>query len=320
MTEHGLDLSTSRVLVTGSNGFLGQYMVPELGNTGATVISPPRAGWDLRDPHNVRLLYMRSRPDIVIHLAAKAGGIQANQDAPGMFFHDNLLMGMNVIEQARAYGKIKKLVIVGTVCAYPKNTPAPFQEQDIWAGYPEETNAPYGVAKRALLVMGQAYRQQYGMNIVHVLPANLYGPLDNFDPRTSHVVPALIRKLQDAVQQRADCITLWGTGDATREFLHAEDAAKGIAAAAAGYDSSMPLNLGTGIETHIRDLAAQIAKKSGYAGKVLWDGNKPTGQPRRVLDISRARDLLGWTAKIPLDTGLTQTVHWWSHKSRDLEE
>jgi GDP-L-fucose synthase len=300
-----------RVVVTGGAGFLGSFVVDGLRARGARHIIVPRsAEYDLVEMDAVRRLYRDAKPDLVIHLAAKVGGIGANRDNPGKFFYDNLMMGVQLIEEGRKVG-LRKLVAAGTICAYPKHAPVPFREDDLWNGYPEETNAPYGLAKKMLLVQSAAYREQYGTDTVVVFPVNLYGPRDNFDLHTSHVIPAMIRKVDEAMLAGAREVTLWGDGSPTREFLYVEDAAEGILDAAERYDSSDPVNLGSGQEISIRVLAEVIGKTMGYSGTFAWDTTKPNGQPRRALDVSRARARFGWTAKTPFDVGLGKTIAWW---------
>jgi GDP-L-fucose synthase len=299
-----------RVVVSGGNGFLGSFVVENLRSAGCREITVPRSHeYDLREKSEALRLFKDARPDVFIHLAAVVGGIGANRDNPGRFFYDNAAMGLNVIEGARVAG-IEKFVCAGTVCSYPKFTPVPFREENFWNGYPEETNAPYGLAKKMLLVQLQAYRQQYGMNGIYLTPVNLYGPRDNFDLETSHVIPALIRKCWEAKQARAAEILAWGTGSATREFLYAEDAAEAIVLAAEKYAKSDLVNLGSGEETSIRDLLEQIRSMVGYEGKVRWDATKPDGQPRRGLDTSRALAEFGWRAKTSLHDGLRKTIQW----------
>ncbi|WP_254508124.1 GDP-L-fucose synthase family protein [Anatilimnocola floriformis] len=306
-----MNWETTSVVVTGGAGFLGSFVVEGLRSRGCTNITVPRsASCDLRNRAEIRSLLEASRPDLIFHLAATVGGIGANQVNPGRFFFDNAVMGIELIEQSRQLG-IPKVVIVGTVCAYPKFTAVPFREDDLWDGYPEETNAPYGLAKKMLLVQAQAYRQQYGFNSIYLLPANLYGPRDNFEPASSHVIPALIRKCVEAKQQGQPAITLWGDGSATREFLYASDAAEGLLQAAEKYDGAEPVNLGTGNEISIRELAKLIAAEVGYLGSVEWDTSKPNGQPRRALDHQRAESLFGFRAATPLVVGLRQTVQWY---------
>jgi GDP-L-fucose synthase len=302
---------SERVTVTGGAGFLGGYVVEELRRRGATEIFVPRsADYDLVEMDAVKRLYRDARPTVVLHLAARVGGIGANQDNPGKFFYDNLMMGVQLIEAARHAG-VKKLVALGTICAYPKFCPVPFREEDIWNGYPEETNAPYGLAKKMLLVQSQAYREQYGLDSCVLFPVNLYGPSDNFDPRTSHVIPALIRKCIEARERGEKSIVVWGDGSASREFLHARDAAKGIVAASERYEKSDPVNLGAGFEILIRDLVPLVARLSRFRGDIVWDTTKPNGQPRRMLDTSRALREFGWKAHIPFEEGLAETVAWY---------
>jgi GDP-L-fucose synthase len=299
-----------RVAVTGGAGFLGRHVVERLRAGDATeVYVVRRARYDLTDASAVRDLYADVRPDVVIHLAGLVGGIQANRDQPGVFFHDNLLMGVQLIEGARRAG-VEKLVCLGTICAYPKLTPVPFREENLWNGYPEETNAPYGIAKKALLVQLQSYRRQYGFNGIYLLAVNLYGPGDNFDPRSSHVIPALIRKCVEAVAQGRREIEVWGNGSATREFLYVDDCARAILLAAERYDGPEPVNVGIGREIAIRDLVRLIAGRTGFEGEVRWDVTKPDGQPRRCLDTSRAERLFGFRATVPLEEGLRRTVEW----------
>ncbi len=305
--------SKMKYLITGGAGFLGQFIQRELASRG---IAPQdqiilrSKDCDLTRQDQVEALMRRSRPDVVLHLAARVGGIGANRENPGLYFYANMMMGANLIEAARQTG-IKKFVQVGTICAYPKFTPVPFHEDDLWNGYPEETNAPYGVAKKALLVMLQAYRQQYGLNGIYLLPVNLYGPGDNFDPQSSHVIPALIRKFVEAQQKGVGSIEAWGTGSASREFLHVEDCARGIVDAMLHYDGPDPVNLGAGREITIRDLTDLIARLADFKGDIRWDPSKPDGQPRRCLDTSRAEKLFGFKARISLEDGLLQTIHWY---------
>ncbi|ABS28618.1 GDP-L-fucose synthase [Anaeromyxobacter sp. Fw109-5] len=302
--------SNENVLVTGGAGFLGSFVVEELRRRGAQDIFVPRSrDYDLVRMEDVRRLYEDAKPTLVIHLAARVGGIGANRDNPGKFFYDNLMMGVQLIEVGRQVG-LKKLVALGTICAYPKFCPVPFREEDIWNGYPEETNAPYGLAKKMLLVQSQAYRQQYGFNSSVLFPVNLYGPRDNFDLHTSHVIPALIRKCVEARERGDEKIEVWGTGAASREFLHVRDAAEGIVAAAEKYDKSDPVNLGAGFEIKIRDLVPLVARLCRFEGQLVWDASKPDGQPRRMLDTSRAEREFGWKARIPFEDGLRETVEW----------
>jgi GDP-L-fucose synthase len=299
------------ILLTGGAGFLGRVVRAELDRRGSgPVTAPRRSDIDLTDQGAVMDLMNRVRPDLVIHLAAEVGGIGANRTNPGRYFYANMAMGLHLIEASRQAG-VGKFVQVGTVCSYPKLTPVPFREEHLWNGYPEETNAPYGIAKKSLLVMLQAYRAQYGFNGIFLLPANLYGPGDNFDPATSHVIPALIRRFVEARQGAASEVVLWGTGSPSREFLYVEDAARGIVDAAARYNEADPVNLGTGHEITIADLAAVVARLTGFEGNVSFDPSFPDGQPRRSLDVSQARDRFGFEASIPLEQGLQDTIAWW---------
>ncbi|HEY3319060.1 MAG TPA: GDP-L-fucose synthase [Planctomycetota bacterium] len=298
------------VVVTGGAGFLGSYLCEKLRVRGAKkIIVPLMQQYDLTDVTAVRRLYAEAKADIVLHLAAEVGGIGANQANPGRYFYANMAMGLHLIEEARKVG-LRKFVQVGTICAYPKYTPVPFREQDLWNGYPEETNAPYGIAKKALLVMLQAYRQQYGFNGVYLLPVNLYGPRDNFNPQTSHVIPALIRKFLEAQKRGDQTVVCWGTGSPSREFLYVEDCAEGIVLAAENYDGPEPVNLGTGREIRIKDLSELIARLTGFSGRIEWDASKPDGQPRRCLDTSRAPLLFGFKAQVGFDDGLKATIAW----------
>jgi GDP-L-fucose synthase len=300
-----------RVIVTGGAGFLGSAVVARLRDAGCRQIAVPRsATCDLRREANVERLLDRERPDLILHLAAVVGGIGANRENPGRFFYDNLMMGALLMEHARLRG-LKKFVTVGTICAYPKFTPVPFREEELWNGYPEETNAPYGLAKKMLLVQGQAYRQQYGLDAIYLLPVNLYGPNDNFDPSSSHVIPALIRKFLEAQERGETTVTVWGTGRATREFLYVDDAAKGVVLAAERYDGDEPVNLGAGFEIPIHDLALMIGRLTGFTGTIEWDATKPDGQPRRCLDTSRAERAFGFKAETPFEEGLARTIAWY---------
>jgi nucleoside-diphosphate-sugar epimerase len=299
-----------RTLITGGGGFLGSHLVDRVRRDGVEPFVARRRDYDLTRAEDVERLFDTASPELVIHLAAEVGGIGANRDNPGRYWYANLVMGAHVIEQARRSGT-EKVVILGTICAYPKFAPIPFQEEDLWDGYPEETNAPYGVAKKALLVGAQAYREQYGLDAVYLLPVNLYGPRDNFDLASSHVIPALIRKMIDAEETDEREIVLWGDGSPTREFLYVEDAAEGIWLAAQRYDGAEPVNLGTGTEISIRELAELIADLTGFDGEITWDTSKPNGQPRRKLDVSRAEALFGFRAQTPLRDGLGRTVEWY---------
>lgn len=299
------------MVVTGGAGFLGRVVVEQLKRRGCHHIFVPRSKeYDLRKPSAIRRMLKAARPDVVVHLAAVVGGIGANRENPGKFFYDNLVMGVHLIEESRLFG-VEKLVAVGTICAYPKFTPVPFKEDDFWNGYPEETNAPYGLAKKMLLVQSQAYRQQYGFNSIYLLPVNLYGPADNFSPQSSHVIPALIKKCFDAKKAGDKEIIVWGTGRATREFLYVDDAAEGTILAAEKYDQAEPVNIGAGFEVSIRDLAQMIVRLTGFNGKIVWDSTKPDGQPRRCLDTSRAEKEFGFRARTGLEEGLKKTIRWY---------
>jgi GDP-L-fucose synthase len=312
--------SGKRVLVTGGAGFLGSFVVEKLRGRGCEQVSAPHsAEFDLREREQIERLYEEARPHVVIHLAAVVGGIGANQRNPGRFFYDNAIMGIQLIECARRAG-VEKFVSIGTICAYPKFAPVPFREDDLWNGYPEETNAPYGLAKKMMLVQLQAYREQYGFNGIFLLPVNLYGPGDNFDLETSHVIPALIRKCVEAQEKGRDQVVLWGDGSPTREFLYVEDAAEGILLAAERYDGAQPVNLGTGEEVSIRELAEMIAAEVGYKGRFVWDASKPNGQPRRCLDVTRAEELFGFRAGHRLRDGIPKTVAWFMAHRRELRE
>ncbi len=315
-----MDLTDKRVVVTGGAGFLGSFVCEKLAARGCTQIVVPRSReYDLRDRSAIRRLYEAHRPQVVIHLAAVVGGIGANREHPGRFFYDNAIMGIQLMEEARRCG-VEKFVAVGTICAYPKFTPVPFREDELWNGYPEETNAPYGLAKKLMLVQAQAYRQEYGFNAVYLLPVNLYGPRDNFDLETSHVIPAMIRKCMEAKASGADTITLWGDGTPTREFLYVEDAAEALLLATERYDAPAPVNLGSGEEIAMRDLAGRVAEATGYTGRFAWDTSRPNGQPRRCLDTHRAEERFGFRAAHDLDAGLAKTVAWFATAREHLRE
>lgn len=306
-----IDIPGSRFLVTGGAGFLGNRIVAQLEERGAKDIFVPRsAQYDLREVGSVRRCLDEAKPDVVIHAAAVVGGIDANHANPATFFYENAAMGIHLMEESRLRD-VKKFVTVGTVCSYPKFTPVPFKEEELWNGYPEETNAPYGLAKKMLLVQGQAYRQQYGINIIHLMPVNLYGPGDNFDPASSHVIPALIQKCVEARQAGDSYIDVWGTGSASREFLFVGDAAEGIVLATERYDDPNPVNIGAGFEITIRELVELIRELTGYEGELRWDTTKPDGQPRRMLDTSRARRLFGFEARTGFRDGLRMTSEWY---------
>jgi len=314
MNANSAPLERQRIVITGGAGFLGSYLQERIARRGAAkknIIIPRRSQYDLTTPDAVRRLYDDAKPDVVIHLAAEVGGIGANRDNPGRYFYANMAMGLHLIEEARLR-KLRKFVQVGTICAYPKFTPVPFREEELWNGYPEETNAPYGVAKKALLVMCQAYRAQYGLNAIYLLPVNLYGPRDNFDMHTSHVIPALIRKCIEAKQRGDKEIVCWGDGSPTREFLYADDAAEGILLATERYDGPEPVNIGSGDEISIKGLTTLIAELTGFHGKIIWDTTKPNGQPRRKLDVTRAREWFGFTAQTRLREGLKATIDWFT--------
>lgn len=306
-----MNLSGKKVLVTGGSGFLGSYVIEELLKNKVKredIVVPRSEDMDLREMSNA--LKATEEVDVVIHLAANVGGIGYNQKFPGDLFYDNAVMGINIIEAARING-VSKTIIVGTVCAYPKFTPVPFKEDELWNGYPEETNAPYGLAKKMLLVQAQAYRQQYGMNIIYLLPVNLYGPKDNFHPENSHVIPALIRKFVLAVRNGVNKVRVWGTGSASREFFYVEDAARGIIEATLHYDEKDPVNLGSNCEISIRDLVQILKELTKYNGAIIWDPSKPDGQPRRALDVTRAKELFGFKASTSLKEGLLRTIKWY---------
>lgn len=312
-----MDLTEPRILLTGGGGFLGTHLRQALDAAGARrVFAPRRKEFDLTQAADIQHLFQSVQPQVLIHAAAAVGGIGANMAEPGRFFYENAVMGVQLIEAARRYS-VAKTVILGTICAYPKFTPVPFSEDELWNGYPEETNAPYGIAKKALLVQCQAYRRQYGMNAIFLLPVNLYGPHDNFDPRSSHVIPALIRKCLEARAAGASEIVLWGDGTPTREFLYVTDAARGIVLALQKYDKAEPVNLGSGCEISIRDLAERVARLTGFTGAIRWDTAKPNGQPRRCLDVTRAEREFGFRAATPLEAGLEETIRWYEREGED---
>jgi GDP-L-fucose synthase len=311
---------TDRIIITGGGGFVGSFLIEQLRDRGYQNVEPVRRrDYDLTHEADAQRLYQEKRPDVVMHLAAEVGGIGANRDNPGRFFFANLAMGLHLIEQARL-NRIKKFVQVGTICAYPKFTPVPFRESELWNGYPEETNAPYGVAKKSLLVMCQAYRQQYGLNAIYLLPVNLYGPRDNFDLHSSHVIPALIRKCVEARDAGRTHIDAWGTGGASREFLYVEDCARGLLTAMERYDSPEPMNLGSGREITIKALTELIARLSRFEGKIIWDPTKPDGQPRRCLDVTRARQTMDFVAQTSLEEGLARTIAWFEQHRNQITE
>jgi GDP-L-fucose synthase len=303
------------VLVTGGGGFLGQHVVAKVNAAGCEkAIAPSKSEYDLREREQIVRLFKSAKPDLVIHLAASVGGIGANRSHPGEFFYDNAIMGIELIEQARRLNT-GKFVCLGTICAYPKFAPVPFREEDLWNGYPEETNAPYGLAKKMLLVQSQAYRQEYGFNCIYLLPVNLYGPKDNFDPQTSHVIPALIRKMLEAKTRGERTVTCWGTGTVSREFLYVEDAAEAILLAAERYDKPEPVNVGSGHEIAIRELVALLCQLTGFEGELIWDRTQPDGQPRRRLDVTRAEREFGFRAKTSLADGLRRTIEWYQNRT-----
>jgi GDP-L-fucose synthase len=307
-----------QVVVTGGAGFLGSFVVERIRGAGARVVIPRSREFNLVDRGAVQRLLAEARPDLVIHLAAQVGGIGANRDNPGRYLYENAMMGLNMFEECRL-AKVPKLVALGTICAYPKFAPIPFKEDDLWNGYPEETNAPYGIAKKMMLVQSQGYREQYGMNSIVLFPVNLYGPRDNFDLHSSHVIPAMIRKFVTARDSGAGEVVLWGDGSPTREFLYVDDAAEGIVLAAERYDSSDPVNLGSGVEIPIRDLAATVAKAARFDGRIVWDTSKPNGQPRRRLDVSRARERFGFEARTSFDKGIATTVAYYEEHRREID-
>lgn len=309
--KNAFDWAAKRICVTGGAGFLGTHLIEDLRRRGAeNIFVPTIEEYDLVDRGAIQRLLADSDPDVIIHLAAHVGGIGANLEHPAEFFYDNLMMGVQLMHQAYEVG-VEKFVAIGTVCAYPKFTPIPFKEDDLWIGYPEETNAPYGLAKKMLLVQSQAYRDQYGFNSIFLLPVNLYGPGDNFDPRSSHVIPALIRKCVEAKEGGQDHIIVWGDGSPTREFIYVKDAARGIALATERYNESDPVNIGSGFEISIKDLVSKIAKMTGFEGELVWDTSKPNGQPRRALDTTRAKEKFGFVAKTDFDEGLQETIDWY---------
>jgi GDP-L-fucose synthase len=305
-----VSLASKRVVVTGGSGFLGRHVVAALETRGCTVFVPRKAQYDLTRAADADRMYADFTPQVVVHLAAVVGGIGANRDSPGRFFYENVMLGALTMESARRHG-VEKFVGIGTICAYPRLAPVPFVERDLWNGYPEETNAPYGIAKKMLLVQGQAYRQEYGFNAIHLLPVNLYGPHDNFDEKSSHVIPALIRKCVEAAAAGAPEVVIWGTGEATREFLFVEDCAEAIVLATERYDGAEPVNIGAGFEIRIRDLAGLIAELTGYTGRLSFDRTKPDGQPRRMLDVTRAEQEFGFRASTDFRAGLRRTIDWY---------
>jgi GDP-L-fucose synthase len=305
------NLSSKRILVTGGHGFLGSHVLEELKSRGCSNVAAPRSKeYDLREPAQVVACIRALKPEFVIHLAAVVGGIGANRKHPGKFYYDNAAMGLHLIEECRIAG-VEKMTLAGTICAYPKHTPVPFSEQELWNGYPEETNAPYGLAKKMLLVQSQAYRQEYNFNSIFLLPVNLYGPRDNFDPESSHVIPALIRKAVEARDRGDKRMVCWGSGKATREFLYVADCARAIVKATEGYDGTEPVNIGSGSEISIKELAETVCRLVGFRGSLEWDATKPDGQPRRCLDTARAKQLFGFEASTPFEKGLAETIRWY---------
>ena len=314
--EHSTFWKDKRVIVTGGSGFLGLFVTEKLRERGARDVFVPRSSeYDLRRPDEIESMLRDCRADVIIHLAALAGGIGANRARPAEFFYDNLMMGVPLMHQAWKQG-VEKFVAVGSICSYPKFTPLPFKEENLWDGYPEETNAPYGLAKKMLLVQSQAYRQQYGYNSIYLMPVNLFGPRDNFNLETSHVIPALIRKAVEATERGDKEMPVWGDGSPTREFLYVEDAADGIVTAAEKYNGDQPVNLGSGYEISIKDLAEMIVRMTGFEGKLVWQTDKPNGQPRRGLDVTRAREYFGWSAQVPFEEGMRRTIEWFK-ENRD---
>ena len=313
-----MDVKDKKVMVTGGSGFLGSYVVKKLRERGVKVFVPRKKNFDLVKIHDIKKMFNSAgNPDTIIHLAGIVGGIGANRENPGKFFYENLMMGAQLMHEAYLR-RVKKFVAIGTICAYPKFAPIPFKEENLWEGYPEETNAPYGLAKKMLLVQAQAYRQQYGFNAIYLLPVNLYGPGDNFDPKSSHVLPALIKKFEDATESNSEIVEVWGTGKPSREFFYVEDAAEGIIKASELYNKPDPINLGSGMEITIKDLAEKIAKYTGFKGKIIWDKTKPDGQPRRNLDISKAKKEFGFIAKTSFEDGLKETIKWYKENKHKL--
>ena len=314
-----INLKNKRIIVTGGAGFLGSHVVNKLKQRGCEYVFVPRSkDYNLITEKGIKDMIDDFKPEIIIHLAAVVGGIGANRENPGKFFYDNIMMGTQLIEQSRLFG-VEKFVAIGTICAYPKFTPVPFKEEDIWNGYPEETNAPYGLAKKMMLVQSQAYREQYGLNSVYLLPVNLYGPRDNFDPSISHVIPALIKKCVDAINEGKEEIEVWGTGKATREFLYVDDAAEAILLATEKYDDSEPVNIGSGFEISIKDLVELIVKLTNFKGNVKWDATKPDGQPRRCLDVRKAKEKFDFIAKTNFEEGLRMTIEWYKNYLNNRE-